>query len=334
MIEFIENKQVDPSHTSVFNSVSGILSHWSNFGPVSCLLESHIEQQLHLRDRKVVTTSSGTSALYALVGLKHYRAGRELRWAVPAFTFASVAQGPLRDAFVLDVDDCGLLSLDALRTKKDYFEAFVVCDYMGTMISAYPYVEFAKQHGKVVIFDCATGFDRFRDVLVDEAISFHHTKPWGFGEGGCVIVKPEDLHAMRSIVNCGTTRGEEKAAPWASNYKMSDVAAGHILAWLRSFKTRKRLYQENYDRIYRIAHHKGFIVIGGRQSTPGNVPLLMKQGIHTPHAEKVVVRKYYTPLADLPMAHKLWEHIANIPCHPEMNLTNEEIEHLLDNLHK
>lgn len=332
MINFIENKRVQDKDVLALSSVSQMLNHWSNFGPVTATLESWLEQTLHLGDRKVVMTASGTAAIYALVGLKHYRAGKKLRWAIPALTFASLRQGPLADAIVLDVDEYGDIDLHELQAKKDEYDAFVVSNYMGKMMSAYRYHEFAENNGKVVIYDCATSLDRCREFLVDEAVSFHHTKPWGFGEGGCVVVKPEDLHAVRSIINCGQIRNCEETIPHGSNYKMSDVAAVYLLAWLNEFSQRKELYTNNYVRISKVARHLKIDTFGLLAATPGNVPLLFDKPTLDLYNNMVTLKKYYRPLEDLPMARKLYYHIVNFPCHPEMNLSDEQIELVLKSI--
>jgi dTDP-4-amino-4,6-dideoxygalactose transaminase len=331
MIDFVEKKFVDYDEIKALNTISSMWGQWSNFGPASTLLESWIEQKLHLGNYKVVATSSGTAAIHALILLKQHLIGKKLRWAVPSFTFASLRQGPLSEAIIFDVGDEGLIALEELQERASEFDGLVVCDYMGTMKSTKEYNEFSKKYDKKIVFDCATSFDRSRDCLVSEAISFHHTKPWGFGEGGCLVVPPEELSTARMIVNCGLRRKENNPQGSGDNYKMSDVAASYILSWLNSFNHRKDEYRANYDRIRKIIEKKGLQIMGSQNATPGNLPILMDNPTFR-EVISITLGKYYKPLGDTPKATYLWERIVNFPCHPGVNLTDEQIERIANEL--
>ena len=89
-IAFIEQKLPDFAQLAEILRLSANSGYWTNFGPVSSLLESALERYLNLPpSRAVVMCSSGTAALLALIALKEHRAGRSLRWAISAYGFRS-----------------------------------------------------------------------------------------------------------------------------------------------------------------------------------------------------------------------------------------------------
>ncbi len=63
---------------------------------------------------------------------------------------------------------------------------------------------------------------------VTEIISFHHTKPWGFGEGGCAIVDRDQAELVCALLNYGKNI-ESSFSCYATNGKLSDVSAAVIL---------------------------------------------------------------------------------------------------------
>ena len=47
---------------------------------------------------------------------------------------------------------------------------------------------------------------RRKIMQYSEILSFHHTKPWGFGEGGAVICETFDEKIVRQLINFGVDR--------------------------------------------------------------------------------------------------------------------------------
>src|SRR6476620_763826 len=69
-VPFIEQKSPDLAQLSEILRLSEESGYWTNFGPVSSLLESSLEHYLNLpASRAVVMCSSGTTALLALIAL-------------------------------------------------------------------------------------------------------------------------------------------------------------------------------------------------------------------------------------------------------------------------
>ncbi len=77
-----------------------------------------------------------------------------------------------------------------------------------------------------MIIDSAASFPAPRppSVCASEIVSFHHTKPWGFGEGGCAIVDGALAEKLRSLHNFGVGR-RCFVRNFAGNGKMSDICS-------------------------------------------------------------------------------------------------------------
>jgi dTDP-4-amino-4,6-dideoxygalactose transaminase len=336
-VPFIEQKSPDLAQLSEILRLSAESGYWTNFGPVSSLLESSLEHYLNLpASRAVVMCSSGTTALLALIALKEHRAGRSLRWVVSSFGFRSTRLGPLAGATVLDCDSQGLLDLETLaRLDPDSWDGAVVTNIFGLRSELRDTIKLCRELGKELIVDSAgllQGFSRENvSWPVDEILSFHQTKPWGMGEGGCVIVSREHAPILREFTNLGERLD---SADWAlaANGKISDFSCALILQRLLRASEWSSAYQEQARRLLGIAGKAGLHPLAPLDlsvMTPPHLPMIAGRPISERSLANnvMVIRKYYKPLNALSRnARTIYERIVNIPCHPDMaGLRDEEI---------
>jgi dTDP-4-amino-4,6-dideoxygalactose transaminase len=327
MIAFVEAKRPDYEWIRELLARSEASGVWSNFGPVSLLLEEAIAEQLALpRGRRVVACANGTVALHGLVQLHEHLAGRQLRWVVSAFTFWAQRQGPLADAQVLDCDVRGFLDPDALAALPgESYDGIIVTNLFGTALHVEHYEELAARAGKILLFDSATCLGSthhgrpFGSFGTGELFSFHHTKPCGFGEGGCVVVPAELEDTFRSLINFGLYKGIDTGAR-SCNGKMSDVAAAFILDRLRHREAIRTAHLEQFRRLAGIAQSLGLelLVDGGQDGAlPNLVPILFPHpvGLDRLSGGPVVLHKYYRPVASQPRADALYARVVCFPCH-------------------
>jgi dTDP-4-amino-4,6-dideoxygalactose transaminase len=327
MIAFVELKRPDHGHIRELLAASEASGAWSNFGPASTRLERVVEEALELPpSRRVVACASGTVALHGLVQLYEHLAGRTLRWVVSAFTFHAQRQGPLGSAQVLDCDLRGFLDPDALAAlPEESYDGIIVTNLFGTAAHVERYEQIAARAGKVLLFDSAACFgSRFHGVLfgclgAGEMFSFHHTKPCGFGEGGCVALPAELADTFRSLVNFGLCKGIDTGAR-SCNGKMSDVAAAFILDRLRHQKTIRGAHREQFRRIAGIARALRLeLLVDGEAAgaLPSLAPILLPRPISFEQLKgsALVLHKYYRPLASRPRADALYARVVCFPCH-------------------
>ena len=339
MIAFVEVKRPDYEYVRTLLAESEASGVWSNFGPLSRRFEETAAEMLTLpTGRRVVACASGTVALHGLVQLYEHVAGRRLRWVVSAFTFHAHRQGPLADAHVLDCDAHGFLDPDALAAlPADSYDGIIVTNLFGSALHVERYHELAARAGKTLLFDSGTCFgSTYRDQAfgglgAGELFSFHHTKPCGFGEGGCAVVPAEFEDTFRSLINFGLYKGIDTGAR-SNNGKMSDVAAAFILDRLRHHEAIRAGHLSQFQRVAGIARGLGLQLLLGvpeRGSLPNLVPILFPHPVGTERLAggPLVVHKYYRPVAAKPRAVSLYDHVACFPCHRDVAQVPEAALH-------
>jgi dTDP-4-amino-4,6-dideoxygalactose transaminase len=338
MIAFVETKRPDYGQIQKLLAGSEASGVWSNFGPLSRRFEEAVAEALTLPPgRRVIACASGTVALHGLVQLYEHVSGRPLRWVVSAFTFYAQRQGPLAAARVVDCDPGGFLDVDELMgLPTDLYDGVVVTNLFGTALHTERYEELAARNGKILLLDSGTCFGSahhgkpFGDLGAGEIFSFHHTKPCGFGEGGCAVVPVELEDTFRSLINFGIYKGIDTGAR-SSNGKMSDVAAAFILDRLRHLEDIRAAHRRQFRRVAGIARALGLgvLVDGGQEGAfPNLVPILFPRpvGIERLPNALLVAHKYYRPVAAKPRADAIYARVVCLPCHRDVaQIPDEEL---------
>lgn len=325
---FIENKPVDAQLTRRLLTLSQSSNHWANFGPVSDLLERSLHRLLSLpNDRRVVTCKSATDAILTLVDMREFQTGRSMTWVVSSFGFFSTRIGFLTNATVVDCDETGILDFEALRSLPlSEWDGVIVTNPFALADDFADIVEFARANDKKIIVDNATALFtpcRSGKGFADEVISFHHTKPWGIGEGGVVIVSEADERLFRSLINFGVGL-DESARRYARNSKMSDYDAALILQRLINLPNWRRLYELQRRRILSIAEPLGLRPLKSipRGVVMTHVPLMAPNPVPKEQLDNGVLtlRKYYQPLEPgFRNAADVFDRIVCVPCHPQIS---------------
>jgi len=339
-VPYVDDKPPDLGFLGAALRASEAENRWTNFGPASLALEKAIAAYLELpEDRCVVACASGTAALFGLVNLRQHLECRPLRWAVSDFGFFCTRQGPLGESTVLDcLPSTGMLSRRLLnRADLADVDGVVVTNVFGLFRrQARAAVEFCNEQHLHVIVDSAGAFDFPRvDAFPSgtwEVLSFHHTKPWGMGEGGAVIVPVELEDAFRSVINFGLYMDID-TGPTSFNGKLSDLAAAAIMQRLHELPGLAALFKAQHRRVARVADELGFRLLNPRWgelraelATPAGVALVAERPVSFEALEndEVVLRKYYRPLAGLRGARELYERIVMFPCHPGVAAISED----------
>jgi dTDP-4-amino-4,6-dideoxygalactose transaminase len=332
-ISFLEAKPIDWTQIRALLAESDRLNHWANFGPVAQRLESTLEDLLGLSPSKaVVATSSGTAALFASAGIFAARLRHPPRWVKSAFGFVSTRAGPFANTQFVDCDGRGFLSLDALAdVPSDTYDAVLVTNVFAAQARFTPYADFCRANGKALLVDNAMalfGVDRASNCVPEEIVSLHHTKPWGFGEGGFAIVSRDDAPLIRNLLWCGKEASHHLSA-FGGNGKLSETAAAFILNRLEKRELWAPAYREQWSRIAEIGQRLGLKLLSkpADSAVTGFVPLLAPRPVsrEQAHASSLPIMKYYPPLADLPKASELYNHILCLACHPGMVTVGDDV---------
>lgn len=343
-IPFIENKAYDHDRMRRILSLSVRANHHANGGPVVGLLEGALGIVTgQPATRAVVAVSSGTTALHLACGWHQINNGAT-RWVTSAFNFFSAGIGPLANTQVLDCDADGRFDLAALKAlPRDSYDGVVYTNVFARQSDWDDVASFCREAGKAFVVDNATGLlDRPASALSQgapiEAVSAHHTKPWGVGEGGFVLCDTEQADTIRNMANF-SARLPSSTVCAAQNGKLSDLAAAAIYARLERMPRWSPFYisQERRMRSLMVDLDLDIEPLGGAKRTrsprahtpfiaPGPVDINAAQG-------PVTIRKYYRPLRSAlenprptPIADALFARIFSLSNAPEMRLVaNEDI---------
>lgn len=334
-ISWVPRKVVDRGDVEARLSRAEESNRFANFGPNASELETRAAGLLRIgQDRRVVAVCSGAAAIQALVGALCIEAGRKLRFAVQAFTFPCSVQGLLLDSLVVDLAP-GDLSLDlaALELLSDDFDGLVITNPNGTCVDIGRYVDFCQARGKRLLFDnAATPYTFYRgrnccDYGDGAAVSLHHTKPLGFGEGGLAIVRQSLYPAVVRAANFGYTAQDRTChSQFAGNHKLSEVAAIYCLQHLRFF----REIVDSHARLacYFYSQLPAPLTPLPTKADPDQPALLSSLAVIFPRSAQtdffgqlgIEAKKYYAPLnPELPVAADLYQRIISFPLHRELN---------------
>jgi dTDP-4-amino-4,6-dideoxygalactose transaminase len=333
VMNWLSHKKINHEQVNNYLALCENTNKYTNIGPVIPILEEYIRNKFIISSSKaIIVTNTGTSALHALIAGLNIQYNKELIFITQSFTFPSANQGPLKNSIIVDIDNEGGLNLEYLENMV--YDGIIVTNVHGNLTDINKYTNFCKKNNKILIFDnAATAYSFYNDTNscnygTAAIISFHHTKPFGFGEGGCIIVDNIYEKHIRTALNFGidnTVLGS-KYSNQASNYRMCDINACYILSYLI----------DNFDKI--IKRHKEIYEIY-QKNLPHNFTLYPNTSTETPICSSIcllyekdiditnfpfTVRKYYNPLdISTPISTDFYKRIICLPCN--IDITNDEI---------
>ena len=161
-----------------------------------------------------------------------------------------------------------------------------------------------------------------------QSFSLHHTKPFGFGEGGLAVIPSDDRETFLSLMEY-TPIETAVANLWITNGKLSDLACASQVARLEASPNWLPLYRMQSERILSIGEKFNFRPLLPIQTPATSVPLLAEFPIcrNSLVNDAMVLAKYYKPLASTTRCQDIFNRIVNIPVHPDVaQLTNVDIE--------
>ena len=163
-------------------------------------------------------------------------------------------------------------------------------------------------------------------------VSLHHTKPIGFGEGGFIVFDEKYLESMQKAICFGYTNDNHyNYQPYASNFKMSEIASIYIDDYLNNFEQIKSHHlkiAKYFIKKLNESNLNNIVKLYGNFSDYSNtllstLPILFNHKVDIDFfvEHKIEVKKYYYPL-DLNCSVSLAK-FNNIICFP-LNLDINE----------
>lgn len=334
MINYVQKKKIKDSFINELFKKSIDVNQFTNNGPIKRDLEKLIHAKLELSPNKsVVCLSNGTTACHALMLFYQKKFNKKIKWAIPAFTFPTPVIGNFSSSKISDIN-LQTYTLDISDPSIKKCDGIIITNLFGTYSNIKEWEEFSKKQNKILIFDNASSpLSKYKHKNIceygDSSFgSLHHTKYWGFGEGGFAVVNNEDYESLNSIANFGFT-SQRIHSNFSSNYKMSDVSAAYCYSQIESYDIKKhieiqKILIENIEKIgvdiFNIKNlEKEDLILG-------NLPLLFKNQIDVSSYRNLGVEanKYYKPLLPLKNSKNIFSRIINLPLND--TLTDYEIE--------
>jgi len=341
-VGWVARKKVCLKDVATLLVKSEAANHYANYGPCAQELERYLTTLLGISYNKaVIVTNNATSALHALCSGIDLYYERKMTYGTQAFTFPCSAQGPLAGSLIFDIDEQG--GLDLNQTLDDgSMDGMIVTNCFGNLVDLEKYCKWQTKHNKILLFDnaaCPYSFYNGENALNfgnGSIVSFHHTKLVGFGEGGAIIVDKKFEHMVRRIINFGydVVLADYKWHAAGSNYKISDISAAWILAYLQcNFVDilkhnmdlctyfRQRLVENAGQLRCKLFPHKGDAV-----QLLNCIAVLMDSEVTTDDQLETIfktyqirLKKYYHPLQlGFRMTDWFWTHIVCFPCHSDV----------------
>ena len=243
---------------------------------------------------KALLTTSCTHATEMAALLADIQPGDEV--IMPAYTFVSTADAfVLRGAMVVFVDiRPDTMNIDETKIEDAITEktkAIVPVHYAGVACEMDTIMDIARRHHLLVIEDAAQGVMSTYKGQALGAIgdygcySFHETKNYSMGEGGCILIKdPAKAEEAEIIREKGTNRskffrGQIDKYTWVdkgSSYLPSDMNAAYLWAQLE-------LAEEiNADRMHSWeAYYQAFLPL--KEKGQIDLPYIPEHCTHNAH---------------------------------------------------
>lgn len=334
IVSYIQKKTIREERIRQLLSLSNEVNQYTNDGPVKRLLEAHLTSKLQIQQGKsVLVFSSGTSACHAIMLAYQNINKRKMTWAIPAFTFPTPMVAGMK-CKIFDIDPkTHTLPVDESLLKN--CDGVVVTTLFGTVCNIDEWTHQCRKNNKILIVDNASSpLTTHAGVSVNNLgdVSFgslHHTKYFGFGEGGFAVVPSEMYDEVKSASNFGFRGHERIPTKNSSNFKMSDVSAAYCLSHIESYDVEKHLKIQKS--LVDYASSVGFEIFNYRSTDVlGNLPILCEKTIDINHFRSLGVEanKYYRPLKDLKHSKKLFDRIVNLPLNS--GLSDYQVEFMMN----
>jgi dTDP-4-amino-4,6-dideoxygalactose transaminase len=243
---------------------------YTNWGPLASELEERLADRFGVGGHGVVSACSGTAALVGAILATAGRATPDRPFAIlPALTFVATAiaveQCGYRVHLVDVTSDGWILDAGALQSHPLVGRTGVVVPVSayGQPVAHKPWQDFRQQTGIPLVIDGAASFEaisREPRRLLSElpvALSFHATKAFATGEGGCVITTNARLAAsVTRSLNFGFYEDRESRSA-STNGKMSEYHAAVGLAELEAWPAKHYAFLEVADTYKMVMDNAG-----------------------------------------------------------------------------
>lgn len=330
-VSFIEDKRPNFARVAELLEASAQRNHWANGGPLWHRLKEEMAVHMGLAPHvSLVPCANAGIGLEAMARLWAMRAGRRLRWLAPAFAFRNLGRGYFADVTFVDCDGDAMLDMAALQAvDPDSYDGIIAVNPMSHARSFDAVIGFARARNLPLLLDNAAGIGTRLPDWGWQAFSLHHTKPYGMGEGGLILLPAEAVAELEPLITYGD-RPPEPPEAWLNNGKISDISCAFLLDRLQDAANWISASNGQRQRMLTLAAEFGLMPFCG-----GGVPHVPLTSVAVlsdlPVPEDLpgqlqffTAAKYYRPLADLPQAKDIFRRIISLPSHAGMAALSDD----------
>lgn len=246
--------------------ITAIDSLWISDGIFIKTLETEFSKKFN---RKVLTTSNGTSSLNLIYNALGLNVGDEV--IVPGFCFLAAAnvalQLHLKPTFVEVDKSTWCLDPNDLESKiTNKTKVIVPVHTYGNVCEMNIINEIAKKYNLIVLEDCAESLfskydGKYSGTLGDVgSFSFQATKTITTGEGGMVITSDAELYYKMFLIRSHglPVRGDYTHALPGHNFRLTNIQAAMGCGQLECIEEIKRERKRVYDQyLYNLKNEEG-----------------------------------------------------------------------------
>lgn len=343
MINWVPEKSINIEKVNELLKLSIDSKQFTNYGPNVQLLERYIKEKFEIEDCKsVIVVSNASLGIQILTQGINFYENKNLQWCTQSFTFPPSNQGTLKNSMILDIDYEGGLNLDEVNEN---INGLIVTNIFGNIVDINKYENYCNKYNKFLIFDnAATHYTYYKGKNCLNyghgcIISFHHTKPFGFGEGGAIVVDKKYECVIRKLINFGIGYDENLYyLQEANNCKMSDIQAVYITQYLMdNFDNIIKIHQELYNYLIKKIKNMNIKLYPSFNDKNKNILSCFTFIFNIPEQSKnseeellknnIFCRKYYHPLKNTKITNEIYSNILCVPCHKDMNF--EDIDKII-----
>ena len=342
-MNWISKKDIDNNIVNELITIPLKTNQFTNGGVNVKLLEEFVKEKFKIDNNKsVIVVTNGSVAIHALTSSIEYYEKIKINWATQSFTFPPSAQSNLSKVKIIDIDKDGGLDITKIDNSVN---GLIVTNIFGNLVDIDKYETFCRENNKFLVFDnAATAYTEYKgknclNYGTGCTISFHHTKPFGFGEGGAIIVDKKYEKSIRCLNNFGIGLTEKYWVPEGNNNKMSEISAIYILQYLKRnvdtiIKKHNKLYLYFQEKMIKhsINHFKLLPSFHDGVIVPSCFCILFdnyNDGIREKLlGNNIQARKYYHPLISSKVSNEIYKSILCIPCN--IDITINDINRIID----
>jgi len=315
-IKFIENKRINYKLLKYLLTDSEKSNQFTNYGPLVRRCEQEYAQKLKINTNthEVIMVNNGTAALHVAINTLY---GNKHEISHNAYNFPSITCCINKNtkSKVLDLVD-NYKQHYALDVGNSYFGHYE--DVISPIIDAAPSAyTFYKDHH----------ISTFHDAT---AISLHHTKPLGFGEGGLLIIRKEYAPYARNLINIPNVQNYVYSIT-GGNFKQSELAAAGNLQFLMQLPDLDKVSNKTME-YYKIVKNelKGldieFLPDLSSKAIYSCLPIIFsgKKYINT-DSDNIEIKKYYNPIIPFGNSINLFNKILCYPLYYTLSYNQLEL---------